>query len=145
MGFLFCTLTPRTPTDLRPTATSPFIRTPITVLPLDMDISWDCTNTSAYSFSGVNQPDGAPFHYANVLAHQVVSIPPGSPFAATNMWKGNCIPGQLTSVGAMQHRGLGAALRQIYVGQFKLLPPTYDPEIVQIRSTGMVLIVVSLG
>ncbi|KAF9573617.1 hypothetical protein EC968_008252 [Mortierella alpina] len=110
-------------------------RTPITVLPLDVDISWDCTNTSTYSFSGVGQPEGEPFQYANVLAHQVVSIPAGSPFATTKMWKGNCIPGQLTSVGAMQHRRLGAALRQIYVGKFKLLPATYDPEIVQIRST----------
>ncbi|KAG9326024.1 hypothetical protein KVV02_000735 [Mortierella alpina] len=109
-------------------------RTPIAVLPLDVDISWECTNTSAYSFSGVNQPEGEPLIHANVLAHQVVSIPPGSPFAA-NMWKGNCIPGQLTSVGAMQHRRLGAALRQIYVGKFKLLPATYDPEVVQIRST----------
>ncbi|CAO3571917.1 unnamed protein product [Mortierella alpina] len=110
-------------------------RTPIIVLPLDVDISWDCTNTSTYSFSGVSQQGGEPFQYANVIAHQVVSIPPASPFAATNMWKGNCIPGQLTSVGALQHRRLGAALRRIYVGKYKLLPATYDPEVVQIRST----------
>ncbi|KAF9951828.1 hypothetical protein BGZ72_006714 [Mortierella alpina] len=110
-------------------------RTPVRFLPLDADISWDCSNTSAYFFSAPGiQPGDAPLQYANVLGHQIVSIPPTSPFAA-QMWKGNCIPGQLTSVGAMQHRRLGAALRQIYVGKFNLLPEIYDPEIVHIRST----------
>ncbi|KAF9348135.1 Acid phosphatase-like protein 2 [Mortierella sp. AD094] len=111
-------------------------RTPITVLPLDLDLTWECANTSAYAFTGfgTNQ-EKAPFQYANVVAHQVISIPPASPFAATHMWKGSCIPGQLTPVGAMQHRRLGAALRRIYVDELKFLPATLDPETVHIRST----------
>ncbi|KAF8933325.1 histidine phosphatase superfamily [Dissophora ornata] len=112
-------------------------RTPITVLPLDLDMTWECANISAYAFTGVgtDMEDKSPFKYANVVAHQIVTIPPGSPFAATHMWKGSCIPGQLTPVGAMQHRRLGAALRRIYVDELKLLPATYDPDTVYIRST----------
>ncbi|KAG0197241.1 hypothetical protein BGX28_009254 [Mortierella sp. GBA30] len=103
---------------------------------MEIDINWDCSNTSSYSFTapGADQLE-KPFYHANVIAHQIISIPPGSPFAMTHMWKGNCIPGQLTSIGAVQHRRLGAALRQIYVDKFKLLPATYDPESLHIRST----------
>ncbi|KAF9111233.1 hypothetical protein BGX27_005209 [Mortierella sp. AM989] len=114
-------------------------RTPIAVLPLDLDMTWECANTSAYAFTGIgtDQEEKAPFEHANVVAHQVVTIPPTSPFAATRMWKGSCIPGQLTPVGAMQHRKLGAALRQIYVDELKLLPATFDPEVLHIRSTDL--------
>jgi len=52
------------------------------------------------------------------------------------MWKGSCAPGQLTPVGALQHRKLGAALRQIYVDKLNLLPEMYDPDTIHIRSTG---------
>ncbi|KAF9995734.1 hypothetical protein BGZ79_010548 [Entomortierella chlamydospora] len=112
-------------------------RTPTTVLSRDLDVTWECANTSAYAFTGIgtNQGEKAPFQYANVVAHQAITIPPASPFAATKMWMGSCIPGQLTPVGAMQHRRLGAALRQIYVDELKFLPATFDPETVHIRST----------
>ncbi|KAF9901362.1 Acid phosphatase-like protein 2 [Lobosporangium transversale] len=111
-------------------------RTPIAVLPLDLNLTWDCTNADAFAFTGfrTKKDERAPFQYANVVAHQVVTTS-GSPFAATRMWKGNCMPGQLTPVGAMQHRKLGAALRQIYVDNLKSLPADYDPETVYIRST----------
>ncbi|KAF9198906.1 Acid phosphatase-like protein 2 [Haplosporangium sp. Z 27] len=112
-------------------------RTPVAPLSLDLDVTWECANTSAYAFTGfgTNDKEKAPFQYANVVAHHVISIPPTSPFAPSRMWKGSCIPGQLTPVGAMQHRRLGAALRRIYVDELKLLPSTFDPEIIHIRST----------
>ncbi|KAK3828178.1 MAG: histidine phosphatase superfamily [Benniella sp.] len=111
-------------------------RTPATVNPRDLDLTWDCDNTTAYAFTGFGTgAEKAPFQHANVVAHQIITIPPTSPFASTHMWKGTCIPGQLTPVGAMQHRRLGAALRQIYVDKFKLLPVNFDPELVYVRST----------
>jgi len=115
----------------------PSPRTPIAVLPLDTDLTWECSNMSAYFFTGAGASDTekAPFQYANALGHQVISIPQGSPFAA-KMWKGSCIPGQLTPLGAHQHRLLGATLRQLYVDEWRLLPPAYNPEMIHIRSTG---------
>jgi lysophosphatidic acid phosphatase type 6 len=107
------------------------------VLPSDLNVTWDCDNVAAYAFSGFGtEHDKAPFQYANVVVLDDITIPPESPFASTHMWKGSCLTGQLTRVGAMQHRRLGAALRQIYVDKFKLLPATYDPKSVYIRSTG---------
>lgn len=101
-------------------------------------MTWECSNSSAYSFTGpgLGSTEKSPYHYANVVAHQVVTIPAGSPFASRLMWKGSCAPGQLTPVGALQHRKLGAALRQIYVDKLNFLPETYDPTTVHIRSTG---------
>ncbi|KAG0006896.1 hypothetical protein BGZ65_002203 [Modicella reniformis] len=111
-------------------------RTPSAVNPRDLDLTWECAKTNAYAFTGIgtDEAEKAPFHYANVVAHQIITIPQKSPFA-TQMWKGSCLPGQLTPVGAMQHRRLGTVLRQIYVDKFKLLPATFDPEAVYIRST----------
>ncbi|KAI1296274.1 Acid phosphatase-like protein 2 [Mortierella claussenii] len=119
-------------------ATGKGLETPVAVLPLDLDLTWECSNTSAYAFTGLGTKQGepSPFQYASVVAQQVVTIPiSGSPYAATHMWKGSCAPGQLTPVGAMQHRMLGAALRRIYVDELQLLPATYDPKTVYIRST----------
>ncbi|KAF9312711.1 Lysophosphatidic acid phosphatase type 6 [Podila horticola] len=91
---------------------------------------------SAFSFTGpaTDQDEKSPFQYANVVAHQVVTIPSQSPWSK-QMWQGSCIPGQLTPVGAWQHRALGAALRDLYVDQLQFLPPTFDPQTVYIRST----------
>ncbi|KAF9906661.1 Acid phosphatase-like protein 2 [Linnemannia zychae] len=112
-------------------------RVPITALPLDLDLVWECSNSSAYTFTGPGYDDTekSPYHYANVVAHQVVTIPSGSPFASKLMWKGSCAPGQLTPLGALQHRKLGAALRQIYVDKLNFLPEIYDTNTVHIRST----------
>ncbi|KAF9326637.1 hypothetical protein BG006_009953 [Podila minutissima] len=111
-------------------------RTPITVLPLDLGLTWECANMSAFSFTGpaTDQDEKSPFQYANVVAHQVVTIPSQSPWSH-QMWRGSCIPGQLTPLGAWQHRALGAALRNLYVDQLQFLPPTFDPLTVFIRST----------
>ena len=112
--------------------------TPITVLPLDLGLTWECANLSAFSFTGpaTDQDEKSPFRYANVVAHQVVTIPPQSPWTH-QMWHGSCITGQLTPLGAWQHRALGTALRDLYVDQLQFLPPTFDPESVYIRSTGI--------
>ncbi|KAG0345079.1 hypothetical protein BG004_003977 [Podila humilis] len=114
-------------------------RTPTEALPLDVDLHWECADLSAFSFTGprTNHNETDPFQYAHVVAHQVVTIPTTqqrSPFAH-KMWKGTCAPGQLTPLGAWQHRQLGAALRELYVDQLKFLPPTFDPLTVYIRST----------
>ncbi|KAF9425898.1 Acid phosphatase-like protein 2, partial [Podila epigama] len=113
-------------------------RTPVAVQPLDLGLHWECANMSAFSFTGpaTDQDEKAPFQYANVVSHQVVTIPSQSPFAH-RMWKGSCIPGQLTPVGAWQHRALGAALREVYIDQLKFLPPTFDPSTVYLRSTDL--------
>ncbi|KAG0029930.1 Lysophosphatidic acid phosphatase type 6 [Podila clonocystis] len=91
---------------------------------------------SAFSFTGpaTDQDEKSPFRYASVVSHQVVTIPSQSPWAH-QMWHGSCIPGQLTPLGAWQHRTLGAALRDLYVEQLQFLPPIFDPQTVYIRST----------
>lgn len=120
---------------------------PISALPLDLDLTWECSNSSAYTFTGpgLDNTEKSPYHYANVVAHQVVTIPAGSPFASKLMWKGSCAPGQLTPMGALQHRKLGAALRQIYVDKLNFLPETYDPTTVHIRSTGNGVVYIPLN
>ncbi|KAF9096587.1 Acid phosphatase-like protein 2 [Mortierella sp. GBA35] len=106
---------------------------------MGIDLTWECSNSSAYYFTagpGIDdRTEKAPFQYANVVAHHVVTIPRGSPFASKLMWKGSCIPGQLTPLGALQHRKLGAALRQIYVDKLNFLPEVYDADTMHIRST----------
>ncbi|KAF9426769.1 Acid phosphatase-like protein 2 [Entomortierella beljakovae] len=112
-------------------------RTPISVLPLDLNVTWNCANMAAYAFTGfgADPKEKAPFQHANIVSHQVVTIPSTSPYATNHMWRGSCIPGQLTPIGAIQHRRLGAALRRIYVDELKFLPETLDPKITYIRST----------
>ncbi|KAF9924298.1 hypothetical protein FBU30_005693 [Linnemannia zychae] len=112
-------------------------RVPIAVLPHDLNLTWECTNSSTFTFTGpgYGNTGKSPLNHVSVIAHQVVAIPTGSPFASRLMWKGSCAPGQLTPAGALQHRKLGAALRQIYVDKFKLLPTLYDSTTLHIRST----------
>ncbi|KAG0221930.1 Lysophosphatidic acid phosphatase type 6 [Mortierella sp. GBA43] len=69
-----------------------------------------------------------------VSVHQAVVIPEDSPYAHY-MWKGNCVPGQLTERGAKQQQQMGHDLRAIYVDKYKLLPETFDPRTTRIRST----------
>ncbi|KAF8928361.1 Acid phosphatase-like protein 2 [Dissophora ornata] len=71
---------------------------------------------------------------AAVLANQVVTLPQDSPFA-DYLWKGSCNTGQLTPKGADQQRRLGQDLRQIYIDRLKLLPGTFDPTAMHLRST----------
>lgn len=49
--------------------------------------------------------------------------------------EGNCYLGQLTSHGLKQMEEIGAQIRQKYVETTPLLPPTFDPNKIYIRST----------
>jgi hypothetical protein len=49
--------------------------------------------------------------------------------------RGTCAVGQLTVVGAEQHRRLGEAFRALYVDRLKLLRSHLDPVQVRVRST----------
>lgn len=48
---------------------------------------------------------------------------------------GNCDLAQLTAHGAKQMEAVGREIRKKYVEQFPLLPPTFDPSKMFIRST----------
>lgn len=48
---------------------------------------------------------------------------------------GNCYLGQLTAHGAKQMESVGREIRQKYIESIPLLPPTYDPNKLFIRST----------
>ncbi|KAF9355456.1 Lysophosphatidic acid phosphatase type 6 [Mortierella sp. AD094] len=87
----------------------------------------------------MNNPVGAEdrethLNYTTIAANQVVTLPTDSPYSE-HMWKGNCILGQLTPLGAQQHQRLGQDLREIYVDFLKFLPETFDPATLRIRST----------
>ena len=42
--------------------------------------------------------------------------------------------GQLTQIGALQHKKLGEVLRKNYINEFKFLPSDFDPKFFFIRS-----------
>lgn len=52
-----------------------------------------------------------------------------------NLLRGNCLFGQLTQRGALQHQLLGRNFRAVYVNQLNFLSPTLDLSEVAIRST----------
>lgn len=79
--------------------------------------------------------DENPMKDPRPFAQQIVTAPLDSPFADGH-WKGSCEIGQLTAKGAAQHRILGHALSEIYVDRFKLLPSTFEPDRLYVRSTG---------
>jgi hypothetical protein len=50
---------------------------------------------------------------------------------------GNCAIGQLTEKGLNQTIELGKELRALYVDQYGFLPPSFDPNLIYIRSTNV--------
>lgn len=50
------------------------------------------------------------------------------------IYPGNCMTGQLTSIGYAQHVLNGKALRKTYVDSFKFLPSSFDPALFFLRS-----------
>ncbi|KAI7817799.1 histidine phosphatase superfamily [Gamsiella multidivaricata] len=111
--------------------------TPLTVYPQDRDLTWECSTSSGYfTFSG---PIGSSdiqtrLNGTAVLTNHAVTIQQNSPDSGL-MWKGGCIPGELTSLGAQQQQRMGQDLHKIYIDQWKLLPATFDPNTLRLRST----------
>lgn len=97
-------------------------RTPANVLPGgEQDVAYDGCAAYVETVSGDTFPAGQ-YELAGAFAGR--------------MWTGGCADGELTSRGAEQHAGLGAALRERYVTRFGLIPP--GPEaagLVDARST----------
>ncbi|KAG0021459.1 Acid phosphatase-like protein 2 [Podila clonocystis] len=111
-------------------------RTPTSAIEADVNVTWDCDNLGSYIYtSAENHLDpGNSIKFTNAVARQVIVSPRKSPFSRYN-WKGSCTPGQLTPLGAQQHRTLGATLREIYVNRWKFLPAEFDPSALYVRST----------
>ena len=103
----------------------------------DANVTWDCDDLGSYIYTSSNKqmdPQN-PSNQMNAVARQIIVSPRKSPFAKYN-WKGSCTPGQLTPLGARQHRTLGGILRAIYIDRWKFLPADFDPSAVYVRSTG---------
>ncbi|KAK3842397.1 MAG: histidine phosphatase superfamily [Linnemannia gamsii] len=108
---------------------------------VDHQVTFECSKhlqynsfTSPSSSSSSSSPS-KPFYNATLIANQIIAIPQDSPFGQS-IWKGSCIPGQLTPKGAEQHERLGRALREIYVdGRWKILPNEFQQDKVFVRST----------
>lgn len=112
-------------------------RTPTVALVADANVTWDCDDLGSYIYtSSDNHLDPQnPIRHTFAVARQIIASPRKSPFARHN-WKGSCTPGQLTPLGAQQHRTLGGILRDIYVDRWKFLPADFDPATIYVRSTG---------
>ncbi|KAF9901965.1 Acid phosphatase-like protein 2 [Linnemannia zychae] len=83
----------------------------------------------------IRHGDRYTFHNSTLIANQVVTIPQDSPYASS-IWKGSCIPGQLTPKGADQQQRLGKSLRGIYIdGKWGFLPDVLEQEKIFVRST----------
>ncbi|KAF9384989.1 hypothetical protein CPB97_005211 [Podila verticillata] len=111
-------------------------RTPTVALVADANVTWDCDDLGSYIYtSSDNHLDPQnPIRHTFAVARQIIASPRKSPFARYN-WKGSCTPGQLTPLGAQQHRTLGGILRDIYVDRWKFLPADFDPATIYVRST----------
>eukprot|EP01130_Rhizamoeba_saxonica_P002242 TRINITY_DN12089_c0_g1_i1.p1 TRINITY_DN12089_c0_g1~~TRINITY_DN12089_c0_g1_i1.p1 ORF type:complete len:407 (-),score=71.87 TRINITY_DN12089_c0_g1_i1:57-1277(-) len=100
-------------------------RSPANVLPYEDD-TWDFCNIESLT---VVDDHGYNIH---------VEIPgTDQSHYSENLWKGNCVPGQLTEKGYSQHLDLGKELRKIYVDQYKFLPKEYDVNQIYVRSTNV--------
>ncbi|RKP11835.1 histidine phosphatase superfamily [Piptocephalis cylindrospora] len=103
-------------------------RTPIRVLQGDSGI-WDCGESREVQHVAGSK--------GNSVTESIVldyTTPSSSPYSK-NMWRGSCIPGQLTPKGIQQHHELGQALRSIYVDKLAFLPSTLDPSVMYLRTT----------
>ncbi|KAF8951393.1 hypothetical protein CPC16_009754 [Podila verticillata] len=111
-------------------------RTPTSALEADADVTWDCDDLGSYIYTSSNNhldPQNS-LKQSFAVARQIIVSPRKSPFARYS-WKGSCTPGQLTPLGAQQHRTLGGILRDIYVDRWKFLPADFDPSTLYVRST----------
>lgn len=114
-----------------------FFSTPTSAIEADANVTWDCDDLGSYIYTSVENRVGQEnsIKLQNAVARQTIVSPAKSPFSRHN-WKGSCSPGQLTPLGAQQHRTLGSILREIYINRWEFLPTEFDPSTLYVRSTG---------
>eukprot|EP01098_Paradermamoeba_levis_P009343 TRINITY_DN3888_c0_g1_i1.p1 TRINITY_DN3888_c0_g1~~TRINITY_DN3888_c0_g1_i1.p1 ORF type:complete len:467 (-),score=108.90 TRINITY_DN3888_c0_g1_i1:127-1473(-) len=100
-------------------------RAPISVLP-DEGVTWTCGSTDINSLSSDYAPSGNQYRRKIYISNNQFS---------QSIWKGNCVPGQLTDLGVQQHVQMGKQLRQIYGTQFEFISPYYNVSEVYVRSS----------
>jgi hypothetical protein len=116
---------------------NPFCSSPTSAIGADVNVTWDCDDLGSYIYTAAENhldPQNS-VKVTNAVARQIIVSPRKSPFSRYH-WKGSCAPGQLTPLGAQQHRTLGGILREIYVHRWKFLPAEFDPSTLYVRSTG---------
>ncbi|KAG9061368.1 Acid phosphatase-like protein 2 [Linnemannia hyalina] len=108
-------------------------RTSQSFYPVDHEVTYECSSqiNSKYFTTPTNSDT---FNNASLITTQVVTIPQDSPFAKS-IWRGSCIPGQLTPKGAGQQERMGRDLREVYVDRLGFLPEVFDQEKFFVRST----------
>ncbi|KAF9142386.1 Acid phosphatase-like protein 2 [Mortierella sp. GBA39] len=108
-------------------------RTSQSFYPVDHEVTYECSSqiNSKYFTTPTNSDT---FNNASLITTQVVNIPQDSPFAKS-IWRGSCIPGQLTPKGAEQQERMGRDLRRVYVDRLGFLPEVFDQEKFFVRST----------
>ncbi|KAG0338277.1 hypothetical protein BG004_007285 [Podila humilis] len=111
-------------------------KSPTAAIAADANVTWDCGDLGSYIYTlNENLLDPkSKFKFGNTVARQVIVARAKSPNASFS-WKGSCSPGQLTPLGAEQHRNLGKILREMYVDRWKLLPAHFNQDSVYVRST----------
>ncbi|KAF9543133.1 Acid phosphatase-like protein 2 [Mortierella hygrophila] len=108
-------------------------RTSQSFYPVDHEVTYECSSqiNSKYFTTPTNSDT---FNNTSLITTQVVTIPQDSPFAKS-IWRGSCIPGQLTPKGAEQQESMGRDLRGVYVDRLGFLPEVFDQEKFFVRST----------
>jgi len=101
-------------------------RTPVGLYPLSYsdEVQWRCnlTQTSYWNTTSASQASPGRLYRKKYL-HQREVLP------------GDCLFGQLTSIGQQQHHRLGASLRELYVNRYGLLSNQINTGEMWIRST----------
>ncbi|OAQ28847.1 phosphoglycerate mutase-like protein [Linnemannia elongata AG-77] len=108
-------------------------RTSHSFYPVDHEVTYECSPqiNSNYFITPTNSDT---YNNASLITTHVVTIPQDSPFAKS-IWRGSCIPGQLTPKGAEQQERMGRDLRRIYVDKLGFLPEVFDQDKFFVRST----------
>ncbi|KAJ1916527.1 hypothetical protein H4219_003742 [Mycoemilia scoparia] len=110
-------------------------RTAITMMPKE-EHEWNVCNHNLDTniYSEANEHHHLPRNYG-VSLQQRINMPSGPRSFAHAMYKGNCVPGQLTDKGKEMQVRLGKSIRSIYVDNLKFLAPNYQTGSIHLRST----------
>jgi acid phosphatase len=112
-------------------------RTPLAYIPrpgLERQVEWECSRPSRMSTQVLDKNNNfAAFHLQVVTPSDTSLFHPYS----ESLWRGSCVPGQLTLRGAEQQQALGQALRDVYVDKLKFLPEVLNASLVYSRSSNV--------